>query len=145
MISVDLSTRLKDLRQTKSVDQETVANMLEVSRSTYTKYETGQNKPSHDALIKLANYFSVSTDYLLGQTADPRSIDDINKANQERISRALAGEPAELLDFWEELKQRDDLFLLFKQARELDDDSIRRIIRIIKAIEDEEEAGHRYE
>ena len=52
----------------------------------------------------------------------------------------MTGDPDanDLLDFWKELKEREDLFLLFKQVRPLSDDSIRRVIRVIKAIEDEE-------
>jgi len=42
------------------------------------------------------------------------------------------------IEFWEELKERDNLQLLFKQARNLSDKDIKQVIKIIKAIEDEE-------
>lgn len=45
----------------------------------------------------------------------------------------------DLLAFWEEMKERENLQLLFKQARNLNDKDIKQIIRIIKAIEDEED------
>ena len=132
------SERLKKLRNTKDKTQQDIANMLGVSRATVAGYETKDMQPDYEKLQKLADYFKVSTDYLLGQTNDPRPIDQVNEENKARISKALKDEDPELVEFWQELKEREDLFLLFKQARELDDDDIKRIIRIIKVIEDEE-------
>lgn len=58
--------------------------------------------------------------------------------SKERISEAIKDDP-ELLDFWESLKDRPDLQLLFKQTKNLTEKDINQIIRIIKAIEDEED------
>lgn len=64
----NLSSRLKELRSTKGVKQAEVATYLNVDRSTYGKYETGDSSPDYDKLVMLANYFHVSVDYLLGRT-----------------------------------------------------------------------------
>lgn len=56
----------------------------------------------------------------------------------DKIMDAINNDP-ELLAFWEEMKERENLQLLFKQARKLNDKDIKQIIRIIKAIEDEED------
>jgi len=136
--------RIKELREDKGLTQNELGDLLNLTKANISKYENEKLEPNIETIYKLGEIFNVSTDYILGQTDDPRPIDQVNKANQERITQALQGEPPELLDFWKELKEREDLFLLFKQARELDDEGIKRIIRIIKAIEDEEEAGHRY-
>ena len=140
-----LGKRLKPLRKQKDLTQAELGQIIGVSGRNIGYYESNQRVPPADVLASIANYFQVSTDYLLGQTDDPRPIDQVNKENQERISKALKDEEPEVIEFWNELKEREDLFLLFKQARELDDDDIKRIIRIIKVIEDEEEAGHRHD
>lgn len=55
--------RLKSLRGKKT--QEEVANHIGVSRARYSHYENGRSEPDYDTLQKLADYFKVSTDYLL--------------------------------------------------------------------------------
>ncbi|OAA84447.1 hypothetical protein [Clostridium coskatii] len=56
----------------------------------------------------------------------------------EKISKSLDDDP-ELSDFWNVLKEREDLKLLFKQTKDMAPNDIKKIIRIIKAIEDEED------
>lgn len=63
---MNISDRLKELRSNKGVDQNEVARYLGIERSTYSKYETGGSRAYIDRLIKLSEYFNVSTDYLLG-------------------------------------------------------------------------------
>lgn len=61
----------KDLRTKKSVTQLTIAEYLDVTPRTIRFYETGERKPDFDGLIKLADYFNVSIDYLVGRSDDP--------------------------------------------------------------------------
>ncbi len=68
MGKVTLGARLKELRSLKGVNQNDVAAYLNVDRSTYGKYETGDSAPDYDKLVMLANYYDVSVDYLLGRT-----------------------------------------------------------------------------
>jgi transcriptional regulator with XRE-family HTH domain len=58
--------RLRVLREEKKLVQKEIADLLNVSQSTIGKYESDQRTPSPDAIIKLAMFFEVSTDYLLG-------------------------------------------------------------------------------
>lgn len=60
--------RLKELRNSKRITQEKIAQALNIKRSTYAKYETGENQPDHETLQLLADFFNVSTDYLLGRS-----------------------------------------------------------------------------
>ncbi len=71
---IDLSTRLKQLRLDKRLRQEQVARLVGVSKGAISAYETDIRQPSYDVLIRLANLYRVSTDYLLGRT-DDRSLD----------------------------------------------------------------------
>lgn len=62
------STRLTELRKNKNLTQQDVADHLKISRSTYAQYETGRREPDFNTLQTLADFFGVTTDYLLGQT-----------------------------------------------------------------------------
>ena len=68
---LDFPSRLKDLRIKKCLTQKAVADFLETYEKSYQRYEHGTCKPNFDAIIKLANCFDVSADYLLGLTDNP--------------------------------------------------------------------------
>jgi len=59
--------RLKELRNLMNLTQADVAAQLLISRETYSRYETGEREMTYDALINLAELFSVSVDYILGR------------------------------------------------------------------------------
>ena len=61
---------LKDIREDNDVRQTTIAEYLGVSQNTYSQYENGVISISPEMLVKLADYFHVSVDYLLGKTND---------------------------------------------------------------------------
>lgn len=71
---IELSTRLRQLRLDKRLRQEQVALLIGVSKGAISAYETDIRQPSYDVLIRLANLYRVSTDYLLGRT-DDRTLD----------------------------------------------------------------------
>ena len=58
--------RLKDLREDSDLKQKEIAEFLHVKQNTYSQYENGQRQLPIDVLIKLAKYYNVTTDYLLG-------------------------------------------------------------------------------
>lgn len=60
--------RIRDLREDKDMNQTQVAKMLGMSQTGYSKYETGENDIPTQILIKLANFYNTSIDYILGQT-----------------------------------------------------------------------------
>lgn len=71
---IDLSVRLRQLRLDKQLRQEQVARLVGVSKGAISAYETDIRQPSYDILIRLANLYRVSVDYLLGRTED-RTLD----------------------------------------------------------------------
>lgn len=103
-------------------------------KSAISQYENDKRIPEIDALAKWADFFQVSIDFLLGKTSIRNSYE-----NHQRISESIKDDK-ELLEFWEVLKEREDLQLLFKQTKQMTEKDIRQIIKIIKAIEDEEDA-----
>ena len=64
-------SRLRDLREDKDLNQTQIAQMLGMSQTGYSKYETGENDIPTSILIKLARFYNTSIDYLLGETDTP--------------------------------------------------------------------------
>lgn len=62
--------RLRDLRAEKNISQRKMAEMFSVSQGTYNNWEQGNTQPSIEQLIELARFFSVSVDYLIGNSDD---------------------------------------------------------------------------
>ena len=60
--------RLKELRLEKSLKQEDLAKVLGVSRGALAKWENGSRETNFAMLVKIAEFFGVTTDYLLGRT-----------------------------------------------------------------------------
>ena len=58
--------RIRDLREDHDLNQTQMAKMLNVSQSTYSRYENGQLDIPSEILIALSRYYNVSVDYLLG-------------------------------------------------------------------------------
>lgn len=65
------ASRLKELRISKNLTMESLAKDLNTTRATISNFENEQRKPSLDMVIKIADYFQVSIDYLVGRTDDP--------------------------------------------------------------------------
>ncbi|AFQ45358.1 helix-turn-helix domain-containing protein [Desulfosporosinus meridiei] len=63
-----LGKRLQQLRNKFELTQEELAKILCMSRSTYAQYEVDRRKPDYDTLHRIADYFKVSIDFLLGRT-----------------------------------------------------------------------------
>ena len=60
--------RIRDLREDHDLTQKQIAEMLGMSQTGYSKYETGENDIPTHILIKLADFYQTSIDYLLGRT-----------------------------------------------------------------------------
>ncbi len=62
------SERLKETRQKRNYTQKNVAEHLGIAERAYQNYEYGNREPNLDTLIKLADYFDVSLDFLSGRS-----------------------------------------------------------------------------
>lgn len=60
--------RLKDLREDRDLKQSDVAKILNISQVSYGRYELGISEPTIESLIKLADFYNVSLDYLVGRS-----------------------------------------------------------------------------
>lgn len=60
--------RLRDLREDHDLSQETISNLLKITRPQYSLYETGKRDIPIDLLCILAKFYNTSIDYLVGDT-----------------------------------------------------------------------------
>ncbi|HBM3477487.1 TPA: helix-turn-helix transcriptional regulator [Listeria monocytogenes] len=86
--------RLKQLRKNNNKTQEDISKILGISRGAYSHIENGRNEPDMETIVKLANIFGVSTDYLLGRSNNG-FIDTIaahidSNATEEEMEEILA-------------------------------------------------------
>lgn len=125
--------RLKSLRIEKDLTQEQLGEHFGMKKSRISQYELDKRQADDELKKLFADYFNVSIDYLIGRS------DIRNPYNStDKISSSL-DDDKELAEFWNVLKEREDLKLLFKQTKDLAPKDIKQIMRIIKAIEDEED------
>lgn len=64
--------RLADLRQSFNLNQKEFAERMGLNPSTIANYESGKREPDYELLVKFADFFGVSTDYLLGRSDNPQ-------------------------------------------------------------------------
>mgnify|MGYP000655206618 CR=1 len=64
--------RIRDLREDNDLKQTQIAKVLNCSQQVYSNYELGQRDIPTSILIALADYYDVSTDYILGRTNNPK-------------------------------------------------------------------------
>lgn len=114
-----LGENLKDLRIKKDLTQQQVADLLNINRVTYTQYELNKRDPDTNTLIRLADFFGVTTDDLLGrdkpnETSEEKKPKDLEKFldNQEIM---FDGVP---LTEDDKAKIRKSLEIIFWDARE---------------------------
>lgn len=59
--------RLKELRERRRISRRVLADFCEVSKSTMARYENGEQEPTAKTVCKIADFFGVSADYLMGR------------------------------------------------------------------------------
>lgn len=101
--------RLRALRLEKNESLEKIAKYLNVTVQTISNYETGKRDMTPDTIIKLANYYDVSTDYLLGKS-DIRNYDKDEQEFRFAYHKEMEGltdeEIVDALRFYKEMKKR---------------------------------------
>lgn len=63
---IKFKERLKELRLEKELSQDELAKALKINQRSISNWETGVRQPDYETLVLIAEYFSVTTDYLLG-------------------------------------------------------------------------------
>ena len=83
-----IGERLLKLRKEKNISQEELANVLDVSRQTISKWETDQTTPDFDKIIPICNYFNITSDELLSGKKD--IVEEKKKDIKSRFAANLA-------------------------------------------------------
>ncbi len=116
--------RLKELRSIKKISQQELSDRLGFNRATYARYETGDTQPDFDTLKKLADFFDVSTDYILGRSDKPRSsnqLDGVDEKEQAEFE-AFINNPEHGIFFKDYLsapeERREEMRIIFKALME---------------------------
>lgn len=131
-----LGEKLKKIRTEKKLSLRELGKLAHISHSFIADIESGRSNPSLSTLEAIAKALGVPVNYFLSDKDD--QLDTPSTA--DKITDSVSDDP-ELAQFWNELKEREDLKLLFKQIREMTPNDVKKIIRVIKAIEDEEAAN----
>ena len=80
---------LRKIREKRNINQLKVAMDLEITQESISKYETNKAMPSSTVLIKLANYFNCSVDYLLDRTENPKMNIEKQSIEDEKIENLI--------------------------------------------------------
>jgi len=109
--------RIKELRNKTGLRQEDLAKELNIAQNTLSYWESGKTEPSGEALIKLADFFNVTVDYLLGRQKSVQHVND-----------------DEALEYLDELHKRPEMKTLFQVSRKATKQDIETAITVIEAL-----------
>lgn len=99
--------RLKELRKEKNLTQSEIANKLFITQNGYSSYENERTEPSVETLCKLADFYNVSLDYLVGReysndigylTSDQKNVVYVIKQLNEKNLAYILGQSLRLLN-----------------------------------------------
>jgi len=82
---MEIGNNIKELRKSKGVTQQQIADLINMHRSNYSKVENGQREISISALNKIAKYFNVSIDDIINNNEVPEEINVENKPLLEKV------------------------------------------------------------
>lgn len=90
--------RIKELRKEKGISQEELANAINVKNYTIGNWERDRAEPSIEAIMQMADYFEVSTDYILGRS---------NEIGLVQTNANLEQDEVQLLDLYRQMNFQD--------------------------------------
>ncbi|MCY8239177.1 helix-turn-helix transcriptional regulator [Bacillus inaquosorum] len=118
-----LSDRLVELRKSKKLTQQGLADKLKITRSSLSQYEIGNRQPDYETLKKIADFFDVTTDYLLGYSNTKPVVEE------EKTPYKVTDDP--------------DLQIAFKEAADFSEEARRQTIDFINYLKEKEKAKGR--
>lgn len=87
----DFGTILKQLRKSHNLTQKELGFQIGLSKAVLSKYENGLGYPTFDVLILIADYFNVTTDYLLGvEKSKTLNVSTLNETQIDTVRRVIA-------------------------------------------------------
>ncbi|WP_195985324.1 helix-turn-helix transcriptional regulator [Clostridium sp. D33t1_170424_F3] len=107
------SDRIISLRNERRITQTDLANVINKQRSTVSGYETGGKEPDYDTLCRLAEYFDVTVDYLLGRDEERKHADVVFRNDNTNFKKHYDALPPELKPVVTEIF--DDFYVLLNR------------------------------
>lgn len=86
---MDFKTRLKQLRKERGLTQQELSKKVGIPRSTIAGYETDVAEPDMAKISILANFFNVSSDYLLGHSDNPKTAEQLTTKDEKDIAKTM--------------------------------------------------------
>ncbi len=120
-IGVILMNRITILRKKEKLSQSELAEKLNISQQSISSYENGKREPDNETLKKLADFFNVTTDYLLGRTDDPETV----ALRGDEIPKELRDVGIQYLELAKEM-----------QDKQLSPESIKNLLKVVQDIKD---------
>ena len=128
---MDFAQRVKQLRKNKHLTGEQLCNILGITKTGISYWENGRSVPDNVMLLKLADFFDVSIDYLLGKTDIETKIDKSTYyGDYDEVVEYLKDNP-EHLDVYKRILNDDHFALLFDKTKDLTPEEIDVIISVI--------------
>ncbi|MFP7234184.1 helix-turn-helix transcriptional regulator [Bacillus subtilis] len=121
-MTVKFNETLKKLRREKNLSQKELGNKLGLAESTIGMYEQGKRQPDYETLLKIADFFEVTLDFLLGNPKDASSV-------KEKEAAYIISDP--------------DLQIAFKDASDFSEEARRQAIDFIEYLKEKEKAKGR--
>lgn len=143
------SQRLRELRNSRHMTQQELADRIGMSKSSINMYERGQREPGLETLEAFADTFNVDMDYLLGKSQFPRNNFDPaanspapshmseNGFKEEFSSPPQAAETCEtdeLNAYLEELRTRPEMKMLFSLTKSATKEDVKKAVKVIEAL-----------
>jgi transcriptional regulator with XRE-family HTH domain len=85
VIMSSFSDNFKSLCSARNITQDEFALILGRTRGTISNYQTGRNEPNHEDMVKIADYFNVSIDWLLGRPGAEKSFFIDNQSSEDQL------------------------------------------------------------
>lgn len=121
-------SRISSLRKQKGLSQQELADRLNVSKSSIAMYETEKREPDFEILERLAEYFSVSIDYLIG------------RANSNTLVGVNLNVDPEIADLLEKLQQKGaelEATAILRTASKMDKEQLKDVLKVFEMIDTE--------
>ena len=120
---------INKLLKDKGISAAKMMNELGFSSGLYSQWKRGKQKPSREKLEKIANYFNVSVDYLLGTTPTVQAFDE----NDNVV--VIDDETRDIID---SLRTNPEMKILFSVTKKATKEDIIKAVKIIEALKDDE-------
>ena len=129
-----LGARLKMIRGEANMKQKEFAELLGIATTTYSGYESGKHEPNIDFLIKIADMYNLSLDYVVGRSVNKGGIadDEVNQFLNDNLVEPLKQEGKTKVEIMEDIYQKFTNQMSFAQQQMLE---MRRMIDEEKAKE----------